>query len=305
MNPVEISHLSRRYGRLEAVHDLSLSVPVGSICALLGPNGAGKSTTLRVLGGLLKATGGSAKVFGVDSFQLGIPEKLRLGYLDESLSQPDWMTVRAFLAYVRGFYPNWDARLEAELLSRFQLPLDRKLSALSRGMRMKAILISVTAYNPELLLLDEPFSGFDPVVREDVTRGLLEVVQSGRCTVLMSSHDMEEVERLADRIAIMQGGRLILSETVESLLARHRRLEVDLQGGAAFPAGSRRLDSWQQLEQAEGRVTFVDTAYNHLAAEAACRTCFPQAAIQVRPMTLREIYVHIARTQAGVGETAA
>jgi ABC-2 type transport system ATP-binding protein len=303
MNPIEIRQLTRRYGRLEAVHDLSLDVPGGSICALLGPNGAGKTTTLKVLLNLLPPTRGEAWVLGVDSRKLSPRELQQIGYVSESQQQPDWMTVRQFLDYCRPFYPTWDAALEKTLLARFDLPPERKLKHLSRGMRVKAILLSVLAFRPKVLVLDEPFSGLDPVVREDVTSGLLETAQAGDWTVLLASHDIEEVERLADRVALLETGQVWLDETVESLLKRFRRVEVDLQEG---PAQMDALpETWLKFERAGNRVTFVDSRYSRGATEPACRARFPEAAVTARPMTLREIYIALARSGRKSGEAAA
>lgn len=295
MNPIEIEGLVCSYGRTEAVRELSLSVPQGSVCALVGPNGAGKTTTLKALAGLLQPTSGRASLLGTECGRLGVKELRRIGYLDERQQQPDWMTIRRFLDYCRGFYPEWDRSLEAELLNRFGLPQDRKLGQLSRGMRMKALLVSVLAFRPSVLLLDEPFSGFDPVVRDDVSRGLLESAQAGEWTVLLSSHDIEEVERLSDRVAFLSGGRLRLHESIDTLLGRFRRIEVDLQQGPADLAEAARWKSWLSLERNGGRVSFVESHYDRLETEAACKRCFPEAAVKASPMCLREIYLAVER----------
>ena len=300
MNMIETHGLTRRFGRLEAVHDLTLGVPAGSVCALLGPNGAGKTTTLKVLVNLLAPSRGEARVAGVDTRQLGPAELRGIGYISESQRQPDWMTVRQFLDYYRPFYPAWDAALERTLLARFELPADRRLKHLSRGMHLKAVLISVLAYRPRVLLLDEPFSGLDPVVRDDVARGLLEAAQAGEWTVLLASHDIEEVERLADRVVLIEGGRLRLEEGVESLLTRFRRVEVDLQDGPAQLETP--PSTWLQLQRAGDRVTFVDSRYEREATERECRQRFPEAAVTANPLTLREIYIVLARSGANQGK---
>jgi ABC-2 type transport system ATP-binding protein len=295
MNPIETENLTRFYGRTEAVHELTLSVPQGSICALLGPNGAGKSTTLKMLVNILFPTRGRSRILGVDSLRLKASDRTQIAYLDENQQQLDWMTVCELLDYCRPFYPNWDRDFEARLLKQFELPQDRKLRHLSRGMRMKALLISVLAFRPKVLQLDEPFSGFDPVVREDVTRGLLEAAQSDDWTILLSSHDIEEVERLADRIVMIDEGRKQLDEPVESLLRRFRRVDVDLQDG---PANLEETPgAWLRLERTAGRICFIDSHYESSETEALCRRLFPEAAVKAFPMTLREIYIALARRQ--------
>jgi ABC-2 type transport system ATP-binding protein len=292
---IETHALTRRFGRTEAIHELTFGVPEGSVCALLGPNGAGKSTTIKLIMNLLHPTSGHARVLGVESRCLGPSQLARIGYVSENQQLPVWMTVRQFLDYCRPFYPTWDRDLEKSLLARFELPADRKLKHLSRGMLMKAALLSSLAYRPRLLILDEPFTGLDPVVRDDLVQGLLETADAGGWTALISSHDIDEVERLADRIAMLDAGRLRLDETTESLLGRFRRLEIDLQGSPAhldaLPA------AWTRLEQAGDRIRLVDTHYAPGPTEALCRRHFPEAAVTTHPMTLREIFVALARTK--------
>ncbi len=292
MNIIETSNLSHRYWRTEAVRNLNLAVPAGSVMALLGSNGAGKTTTLKMLVNLLRPTAGSARILGVDSRQLGEREMTQLGYVSESQQLPLWMTVRQFLDFQRPFYPQWDAALEQALLQRLALPPGRKLKHLSRGMLMKAALLSSLAYRPKLLILDEPFSGLDPVARDDFTHGLLEAVQQGETTVLVSSHDIEEVERLADRIALLQDGSLGFAEATDSLLGRFRKIEIDQEVGE--PGGNVPA-TWVGWESGAGRASFVDTAYAREATEQACRRRFPAAAVRAHPMTLREIFIVLAR----------
>lgn len=294
MNIIETDRLSRRFRRTDAVNALTLAVPKGSLFALLGGNGAGKTTTLRMLVNLLAPSAGAARVLGVDSRRLGEREFAQIGYVSENQQQPEWMTVRQLLAYCRPFYPTWDPTLEAKLLAQFELPADRKLKHLSRGMRMKAVLLSSLAYRPKLLVLDEPFSGLDPLVRDDVTHGLLTATELGETTVIVSSHDIEEVERIADHVALLDGGCLRFAETTEDLLGRFRRIEIDqefrgLAGG--LPA------TWLGWESGAGRSCFVDSAYDRTRTEAACRERFPEGAVRAHPMTLREIFISLARNE--------
>lgn len=293
MNIIETQNLSRRFGRMEAVHDLSFAVPEGSVLALLGANGAGKTTTLKLLMNLLAPTSGSARVLGVDSRRLGEREFAQIGYVSENQQQPLWMTVRQLLDYCRPFYPTWDRTLEATLLRQFSLPEDRKLKDLSRGMAMKAALLSSLAYRPKLLVLDEPFSGLDALVRDEFIRGMLEVSALGEWTVLVSSHDIEEVERLADNVAMIEGGRLKLNERIETLQARFRRMEVTLS--EAEPAVSAMPDSWWEVERAGRVVRWGETRYERERTERECRARFADGAVVASPMTLREIFLVLAR----------
>ncbi|MEO6569685.1 MAG: ABC transporter ATP-binding protein [Opitutaceae bacterium] len=290
MNIIETTGLTRRFGRTEAVHDLTLAVPAGSVCALLGSNGAGKSTTIKLLMNLLPPTAGSARVLGVDTRKLGERERAQIGYVSENQQMPLWMTVRQLLDYCRPFYPTWDRALEKNLLAQFALPEDRKLKHLSRGMLMKAALLSSLAYRPKLLVLDEPFSGLDPLVREEFVRGVLEVSESGSWTVLVSSHDIEEVERLCDRVVLLDAGRKGLDETTESLQARFRRVEVTGAPAETQPAST--MLGWER----EGALTrFVANDYAGEMTDRLWRERFPGAAIVAQPMSLREIFITLAK----------
>ena len=301
MNIIETTELTRRFGRTEAVHGLNLAVPAGSVFALLGANGAGKTTTLKLLMNLLAPTGGAARVLGVDSRRLGEKERAQIGYVSENQELPLWMTVRQLLDYCRPFYPTWDRALEKSLLAQFALPADRKLGALSRGMLMKAALLSSLPYRPKLLVLDEPFSGLDALVRDEFIRGLLEVSVLGEWTVLVSSHDIEEVERLADHVAMLEDGRLRLSETTESLQGRFRRVEVTGAGGSAAA-----VPGALEWERAGALTRFVATQYAGEDTERDWRARFGEATIAARPMSLREIFMALARaSRAGAREASA
>lgn len=303
MNLIETDRLTRRYWRTEAVHELSFAVPEGSVCALLGPNGAGKTTTLKMLMNLLAPTAGSARVLGVDARRLGERELQQIGYVSENQQQPLWMTVRQLLDYCRPFYPTWDRELEATLLRDFDLPENRKLSQLSRGMLMKAVLLSSLAYRPRLLVLDEPFSGLDPLARHDFIGGLIEAARLGEWTVLVSSHDIDDVEKLVDRAVMIDAGRLVLQETTDALEARFRRMEVQLD--EASPVGSAPLPTWWEWAHEGARVQFVESEFDAARTEAACRERFPAAQVQAQPMTLREIFISLARVRRRSGKGAA
>jgi len=293
MNVIETHGLTRRFGRLEAVHGLDLAVPQGAVYALLGPNGAGKSTTIKMLMNLLLPTGGEARVLGADSRQLSPRELERIGYVADGMELPEWMSVRQFLDYCRVFYPRWDDALEKKLLRAFELPPERKLKHLSRGMKMKAALIGALAYHPELLILDEPFSGLDPVVRDDFISGLIETSAQGNWTIFISSHDIEDIERLADWVGVIENGRLRFAEELESLQRRFRRIEVTRTGSNA--TGPTRPATWLNYEEAGMLSRFIDTAYAPQETENRCREIFPGATVTATPLPLREIYVTLAR----------
>ena len=166
--------LTKRYRRLKALDNLDLSINAGGVHALVGPNGAGKTTLIKILMNILRATSGTASVAGIDSSKISGKAFQTIGYVSENQKLPDWMRVGNFLKYLRPFYPTWDTQLEAQLVQQFDLPLDRKLKHLSRGMQMKAALASALAFRPKLIILDEPFSGLDPMVRDELGQALVD-----------------------------------------------------------------------------------------------------------------------------------
>jgi ABC-2 type transport system ATP-binding protein len=299
---IETDGLSCKYGRLEAVRDLTLGVPAGSIFALLGPNGAGKTTTVNMLMNLVRPTRGHARVLGVDSRHLGPSTLSSIGYVSESQQLPEWMTVRQLIDYCRPLYPTWDATFAEELRTQFDLDPQAKLRRLSRGMKVKAALLVSLAYRPKLLVLDEPFTGLDPVVRDDLVRGVLRMAEQAQWTVFLSSHDMEEVERLADVVGFLDGGRLHLVESAAALLRRFRRVEVALAGSAAIPG--ERPASWLGFEAAGRAARFVESEAGD-DSEARLRAMWPGATVEILPMSLREIFIAIARKPGGLTLAAA
>ncbi|HEY1081358.1 MAG TPA: ABC transporter ATP-binding protein [Prosthecobacter sp.] len=293
---IEIHELHKRFRKTEAVSGLNLNVPGGQVTAFLGPNGAGKSTTIKCLLNLHQPDSGHIRVCGTDSRKLGPAQFAQIGYVSENMELPLWMTVAQFLDYCRPLYPNWDKAFERNLMRQFDLPPGTKLKSLSRGMRMKAALLSSLAYRPRLVVLDEPFSGLDPLVRDEFIRGLLELTEQEGWTVFVSSHDIEEVQRLADRIAIINHGKLALDESSESLQTRFRAVEVVLAEGGQIPSAL--PSTWLHAEQAGRTVRFITGSYEEGQAFAdQIRTAIPGFAHQeIRPMSLREIFIALART---------
>ena len=220
---IETVDLKRRFGQLDAVEGLNLQVSAGSLFAFVGPNGAGKTTTIKMLLNLLKPTSGKAIVLGTDSRRLGPRQLQRIGYVSENQELPDWMTVDQLVAYLHPFYPTWDDALCRKLRVDLDLTSALPMRTFSRGMRMKAALLVSLAYRPELVVLDEPFSGLDPLARDELIRALLELTGERTWTTLISSHDIDEVERLADSIAFIDKGRVFVTESVQELIGKYRR----------------------------------------------------------------------------------
>jgi ABC-2 type transport system ATP-binding protein len=293
---IETFDLTRRFGRTEAVNGLSLQVPSGSIFALLGPNGAGKTTTLKLLMNLVRATRGRATVLGVDSRRLGPRDFQRIGYVSENQRLPEWMTPGELFDYCRPFYASWDEALQAKLEVDLALTSRAPLRTLSRGTRMKAALLASLAYRPELVVLDEPFTGLDPLVRDELIRGLLEVSGERTWTVVISSHDIDDVERLADWIGFIRDGRLVFAEPISALLDRFRLVEVVAPDTpAVLPADPR----WLAHGTAGRTLRFVDTHHDAPDAAARIASAFPACDIRTSPLPLREIFVTLARDASG------
>lgn len=292
---IETEDLTKRYRRTLAVDELDLRVAAGGCFALLGPNGAGKTTTIQMLMNLIRPTSGMATVLGRDSRKLGVQDFKQIGYVSENQRQLDWMTVGQLLKYCAPMYPTWDADFAARLLKQFELPAEQKIGKMSRGMKMKAALIASIAYRPKLLVLDEPFSGLDPLVRDEFIEGVLEVTGEEGWTILVSSHDIDEIERLTDQVGILNAGKLAVSESVDSLLGRFRRVEV--VGGAAPQEPP---EKWLRVEQSGKLTRFViddfsgtrDATVAELEAQFGNRE---QLQVEITPMSLREIFVELAK----------
>jgi ABC-2 type transport system ATP-binding protein len=254
---VETRGLTKRFGRSEAVEDLELRVPEGSVFALIGPNGAGKTTAIRLLMNILRPERGEASVLGTPSDRLEPRDFQRIGYVSESQKLPETLSLAHYFEDLRSLYPTWDRALETQLCAQFELPSSRKIRHLSHGMRMKALLVAALAYRPKLLVLDEPLSGLDTLVRDEVVNGLLQ--QAADTTILISSHELAEIESFTTHVAFMQNGRLLLQEAIEDLQARFREVHVTLSAEKELPRPLPR--GWLLPTVAGHRLRFVAAHY--------------------------------------------
>ena len=290
---IEIEGLWKTFGRFDAVRGLSLSVPEGSAFALVGANGAGKTTTIKTMMNIIEPSRGSVRIMGVDSRRLGPAEYAQIGYVSENQELPERLTVAQFLAYLRPFYPTWDPALEASILGQALLPPGRKIRDLSHGMRVKLTLVGALAFRPKLLVLDEPFSGLDPLVRDEFMEVLLG--QGGDTTLLISSHELGEIEGVATHLGFIDQGQLLFQDSMEDLNARVREVHVTLEGDAVLPKAA--PPEWLNLRAAGSVVSFVDTRFDeaglHLKAAAVLG---PVRRIEVHHAPLRSIFTTIARS---------
>jgi ABC-2 type transport system ATP-binding protein len=221
---VEVSHVSRAFGPKRALDDVSLNVRRGRVFGLVGANGAGKTTLIKHLLGRLKAESGSVRVFGFDPVTEPVAVLSRIGYLSENRDLPAWMCVDELIRYTAAFYPKWDDDYAEQLRQQFGLDPRAKVKNLSRGENAKAGLLLALAYRPELLLLDEPSSGLDPVVRRDILEAIIRTVADEGRTVIFSSHLLEEVERVADDVAMIFHGKVALTGPLDEVKESHHRL---------------------------------------------------------------------------------
>jgi len=283
---ISISGLTRQFDNKVALKSVSLEVPRGGVFGLIGGNGAGKTTLIRHLLGMLKAQSGTVRIFGLDP--IANPDEVlgRIGYLSEDRDLPNWMRVRELIRYTQAFYPTWDSAYANELLEEFDLDPKSTVRSLSRGQRARAGLLIALAHRPELLVLDEPSSGLDPVVRRDILGSIIRTIADDGRTVFFSSHLLDEVERVADRVAIIHQGQIMLTSTMEEIKETHRRMTLRftqpmpkppvLLGALASEGGGH---EW----------TYVCSGESGQLRHAA--TALGAQVVEELPMTLDEIFV--------------
>jgi ABC-2 type transport system ATP-binding protein len=295
---IHVDRLWKKFGRTEAVRDLSFAVPDGSAFALIGANGAGKTTTIKVLMNILEPLRGRATVLGVDSRKISPRELAQIGYVSENQDMPEKLTVAEFLAYLRPFYPAWDSELEKSIVRQLRLPLDRKIGNLSHGMRMKMSLACALPFRPRLLVLDEPFSGLDPLVRDEFMEGLLE--QAGEMTILISSHELGEIDGVATHVAFLDEGKLLFQESMSDLVGRFREVHVTFDqngnrdGSNAITAPFPR--DWLRVRTVGNVLSFVDSQFSEGEVGERLRSLVGNVkTIDAQPMPLRSIFTTLAR----------
>ncbi|MFZ0662979.1 MAG: ABC transporter ATP-binding protein [Acidobacteriaceae bacterium] len=282
---IETHALGKRYGNLAALDRVNMHVERGSIYGFLGRNGAGKTTAIRILAGLAEPTSGSARVLGFEAGRDRIAILQRTGFVIEKMLLP-YMTGRELLRFNRGFLPTWSDVNAKRYADALEIPMDRKFKKLSHGSKTKLCLLLALAQSPELLILDEPTAGLDPVVTDQLLRVLVEDFANDGRTILMSSHHLSEVEKIADWVGILDHGRLLLEARLDDIRARYRRIRV---AGEHLPATSPEILTTSASEGVTeyvlcgGEEKFLADLRNNGAI-----------ILEVLPMNLSEIFLELA-----------
>ncbi|HLK69817.1 MAG TPA: ABC transporter ATP-binding protein [Bryobacteraceae bacterium] len=276
-----------------AVDGLNLQVEAGSIFGFLGRNGAGKTTTIRILLGFLKAAGGEARLFGETIGGPAGPAELRrrIGFVSESKHLYPYMTVQQMIRFTRPFFPGWRNDLERRYLEIFDLPLNRKVSKLSKGMRTGLTLLLAMSHGAELLLLDEPTEGLDPAVTETVLRELVALTASEGTTIFFSSHHLAEVEQIADHVAIIERGRAVVGGALDDLKVQYQRLRIVFQ---QEPAAVRWVDGVEDVRKHGRTVSILASRNVEAIVQQACS--LPGASVERYPVSLKDIFLEHVRS---------
>jgi len=284
---IETEGLTKAYGTFEAVRDLSIKVPFGSITGFLGQNGAGKSTTIKMLLGMMKPSRGIGRVLDIDVTDpvKSIEARRRLAYVSEDKRLYDYMTVAQIIEFTRAFYPTWKTDVERRLLDEFRLPLDRMTKKLSKGMRTQTALLLALARGSELLILDEPTEGLDPVVTEKVLELVVGAAADG-ATVFFSSHQIAEVEQIADRILLIDRGRLVLDTSPEAIAENFRRVRAVYD--TPLPHEALALDGVERVD-VDGRMVTVIASHNAEAIAQCMVNLSPTTGVEILPLSLKEV----------------
>ena len=277
------------YGEHTALASLTLNIPAGRVVGLLGRNGAGKSTLLQVIAGLTLPTYGTAHTLGRRTDLLDSPELTRLGFVMQEGKFIEWMTVAQHLAFTASYYPRWDHELQHRLTAQLEVPITRKLAELSPGDRQKVGILLGVCHRPALLLLDEPMSALDPIVRRRLLDVLLERLRDDACTIVISSHLLNDVEKIVDWIVALDAGRLVENSALDDLQESFAEWTVTASDSTPLPAFNEPFILSQQRADRQARLTVRTGAPDAAEFFAAAHG----VEVQTRRLNLDEIFPHL------------
>jgi len=292
---IETVELKKNYGKHEAVRGLNLSVQAGSVCAFLGQNGAGKSSTIKMLLGMVHPTSGTGSILGhrIDSEEESLLIRQKVAFVAEDKRLYDYMTVAQIIRFTKSFFPRWNHDFECRLMEQFELPPERRIRQLSKGMRTKLALLLGFARGCELLILDEPTEGLDPVAIEDVLQILVSLVAEGT-TVFFSSHQIVEVEQVADHVIMIDHGQLVLDAPLDQVKEQYRQIH------AVFPNPVEERDfrlAGVETIRAEGCTLSLVASHNVDSIVEHVRMMHA-GSIDVVPLSLKEIFIGKVRARS-------
>jgi len=287
---IDTIDLRKQYDEgIEALRGLTLQVPRGCICGFLGRNGAGKTTTIKILLDMARPTSGHARVFGLSTTDpaSSVDIRRRVGFVSDDKDLYGALTVDEMTRFTASFFPKWRAELERHYMQLFDLPRDRKVKALSRGMRTKLALLLALCRGAELLVLDEPTSGLDPAAAEEVLQAIVGHVAREELTVFFASHQIAEVEQIADRIAIINRGRIVVSGALDDIRDAYRRIQLVFDADA--PDAVFRTAGVERIER-NGRILTVFSSGGAEPIVEEARALRPLS-VDVCHVTLKEIFL--------------
>jgi ABC-2 type transport system ATP-binding protein len=290
---VQLDHLQKGFDAKTVLRGIDLAIEPGTVLGLLGSNGSGKTTLIKCALGLLRPTTGSASVFGENAWDLSASAKARLGYVPQEVTTYPWMRVRQVIAYTAAFYPNWKQSFVDELCRRWHVPLEDRIGALSTGQLQTVGIVLALGHEPELLILDEPVASLDPSARREFLRTILDLLESHERTILFSTHITSDLERVANRVAILEDGQIRFHGELDELKDRVKRLRIssrhDLPASFAVPGSLR-------CEVAGANATVSVANFDERLAADMRQTWDADVAIQ--DLNLEEIFVEMHNGRA-------